>query len=234
MRHIRNAVLALAAVIGLQSAPAQTAGADAMAQDTEQQQLSRAMGTVLGTALQRSISQIEQLGVEVDRPLLIQTVLSVIDGQPTGFGLEEADRFVSDYVYRMQQKANQPADSAAQTEFLAQAAAQPNTTVTPTGLVFTTLTPGSGPTLTDTDSARLIYTGRLADGTVFDRSEEPVVFTVTNLVPGFSEALKMMQAGGKYVITFPASIGYGARGIPGAIPGGAALQFDVELLEIVN
>ena len=68
---------------------------------------------------------------------------------------------------------------------------------------------------------------------MFDRTDEPVTFDVDRLVPGFSEGLKMMRPGGKYRIVIPASLGYGERGIPGDIPPNAALDFTIELLQVI-
>ena len=52
-------------------------------------------------------------------------------------------------------------------------------------------------------------------------------------VPGFSEGLKLMKPGGRYRIVIPASLGYGAQGVPGDIPPNAALDFHIDLLEIL-
>ncbi|MBP2691587.1 MAG: FKBP-type peptidyl-prolyl cis-trans isomerase, partial [Muribaculaceae bacterium] len=52
-------------------------------------------------------------------------------------------------------------------------------------------------------------------------------------VPGFTEGLKMMRPGGRYQVIIPASLGYGERGVPGAIPPNAALDFTVDLLQVI-
>ncbi|MDE6629141.1 MAG: FKBP-type peptidyl-prolyl cis-trans isomerase, partial [Muribaculaceae bacterium] len=80
---------------------------------------------------------------------------------------------------------------------------------------------------------KVTYTGKLSDGTVFDQPERPVQFPVSNLVPGFTEGLKLMKPGGTYRLFIPATLGYGDLGAGGVIPPGAALDFTVTLLEIV-
>ncbi len=85
----------------------------------------------------------------------------------------------------------------------------------------------------DTDRVQLMYTGRFYDGTVFDATGSPISFGVNEVTPGFSEGLKLMKPGGRYRIVMPASLGYGPDGIPGAIPGNAALDFTVELISIL-
>lgn len=191
------------------------------------------MGTVLGNALDRSISQITAMGIPVDRQQVINTVLKVLDGKDTGLTVSEADALISQYIDSVRSEAQKPLSDESQAAFLKEAAAEPGAVVMPSGLVFRIITEGEGPMPGDDNSVRLLYTGSLSNGTVFDSTDEPVVFTVLNLVPGFTEGLKMMKPGGTYVITFPASLGYGADGIPGAIPGNAVLQFRVELLGIL-
>ncbi len=65
----------------------------------------------------------------------------------------------------------------------------------------------------DNSTVKVHYTpSKLIDGTVFDSSVdrgEPADFPVTQVIPGFSEGLKMMNKGSKYVLYIPASLGYG-------------------------
>lgn len=201
--------------------------------DPNAYKLERAMGTVLGYALNRSVDQIEQMGIKVERQQVINTVLQVLDGKQTGFSLNEADALIAQYVDSVRAEANKPLSEESQTAFLAEAAAQPGAITLPSGLVFNIITEGEGAMPGDDDSVRLLYTGSLSSGEVFDSTEEPVTFTVQNLVEGFTEGLKMMKPGGIYEITFPASLGYGPNGIPGAIPGNAALKFRINLLEVL-
>ncbi|NJS14889.1 MAG: peptidylprolyl isomerase [Sphingopyxis sp.] len=88
---------------------------------------------------------------------------------------------------------------------------------------------GSGPSPSDTDIALIKYEGRLADGTVFDANEQAPM-AVGQVVPGFKQALKRMQKGGKYTIVIPPKLGYGSTA-QGPIPANSTLTFDVELLD---
>ena len=77
------------------------------------------------------------------------------------------------------------------------------------------------------------YDGRLADGSQFDASQQPVPMVVGQLIPGFNEGLLMMNEGGRYRLTIPPQIGYGAEGAGGgAIPPNATLVFSVQLVSI--
>jgi FKBP-type peptidyl-prolyl cis-trans isomerase FkpA len=101
--------------------------------------------------------------------------------------------------------------------------------VTPSGLRFKTLKGGSGRRPTIEDSVLVDYVGRLSDGKVFDRSgKKPVDFPVAGVVPGFAEALMLMNVGGKYRIWIPPQLAYGNRPV-GSIPPNSTLEFTVTL-----
>lgn len=123
-----------------------------------------------------------------------------------------------------------PIDS--QTAFLARNARAANVETTASGLQIQTLTPGTGAMPSDADEVLILYEGRLLDGTVFDKSPQPTPLEVGGVVPGFSEALKLMKKGGKYRIWLKPSLAYGDHPPQGSpIPVNALLVFDVELLD---
>lgn len=117
------------------------------------------------------------------------------------------------------------------------AAARPGATVTPSGLVFEVIEDADGPEPTASDRVSIRYTGMLPDGSVFDSigpADEPLVAIASDLTPGMTEGLTMMHKGGKYRLTMPAELGYGANGVPGVIPPDCVLQFDVQLTDILQ
>ncbi|HEX8624134.1 MAG TPA: FKBP-type peptidyl-prolyl cis-trans isomerase [Allosphingosinicella sp.] len=103
---------------------------------------------------------------------------------------------------------------------------------TPSGLRFETLRPGIGAKPTTADLVLVTYEGHLADGTLFDASPQPTAFPVTGVVPGFGEALQLMQKGGRYRFWIPSALAYGPAGVPGAIPPNAELEFIVTLVDM--
>lgn len=116
----------------------------------------------------------------------------------------------------------------------------------PQGVAVETLTEGSGPNPGPSDVVFVKYTGKLADGTVFDQSKELPFPTggllpegtplqVSGVVPGFTEGLQRMQKGGKYRLSIPSEKAYGHTPPPGApIPPDADLVFDVELVDFMS
>ena len=103
---------------------------------------------------------------------------------------------------------------------------------TPSGLRFETLRPGTGAKPTAADMVLVTYEGHLSDGTLFDAGPRPTAFPVSGVVPGFAEALQLMQKGGRYRFWIPSALAYGAEGAPGAIPPNAELEFIVVLIDM--
>lgn len=121
--------------------------------------------------------------------------------------------------------------------YLDKASAAPGATKTPSGLVITTIKPGTGPAPIATDKVKVHYHGTLADGSVFDSSVqrgEPVTFPLNGVIPCWIEGVQMMKVGGKSRLVCPANLAYGDRGAPPRIKPGATLVFEVELLDIVK
>jgi len=107
-------------------------------------------------------------------------------------------------------------------------------TTTASGLQYRVVEAGEGPNPGATDLALINYTGRLQDGTVFDsnRGREPVPLPVNGSIPGFSEALQLMNKGATYRLRIPPNLAYGAEGAGGGvIPPNATLEFDVTLVD---
>jgi FKBP-type peptidyl-prolyl cis-trans isomerase FkpA len=119
--------------------------------------------------------------------------------------------------------------------FLDKAAKEPGAIKTASGLIYTEVAPGSGPSPIATDTVRVHYRGTLMDGTEFDSSykgNEPVEFPLNRVIPCWTEGVQRMKVGGKARLVCPANIAYGAEGRPPAIPGGAALIFEIALVDV--
>ena len=107
---------------------------------------------------------------------------------------------------------------------------------TESGLQYEVLTDSEGASPKSTDTVTVHYHGTLIDGTVFDSSVErdsPASFGVHQVIPGWTEALQLMNVGSKFRLFIPQELAYGANPQPGGpIEPFSALIFDVELLSI--
>jgi len=124
----------------------------------------------------------------------------------------------------------------AATAFLAENGAKADVVTTESGLQYTVVKPGQGEKPEATSKVRVHYKGTLQDGTEFDSSYkrgEPAEFQVNQVIPGWQEALQLMQVGSQYKLFIPPDLGYGDQGNQ-RIPGNSLLIFDVELIEIVE
>ena len=104
----------------------------------------------------------------------------------------------------------------------------------PTGVEVDVLAVGTGASPVDGQVAIVSYKGMLGDGKVFDEGQQ-VPMPVGSTIQGFDQALRQMKPGGKYDISIPAHLAYGAHPPMGSsIPANADLEFEVELHEVLS
>ncbi len=106
---------------------------------------------------------------------------------------------------------------------------------TGSGLQYEILASGEGPTPGPTDLVTTHYHGTLIDGRVFDSSMqrgEPIEFPVNRVIPGWTEALQLMQVGDRWKLYIPPQLAYGKRGAGQMIGPDETLIFEVELLGV--
>ncbi len=170
-------------------------------------------------------------------------VAAVFSGKDLKMTYDEAKEEIRKYFTAMQERQQAEAAKVGEQNrklgeaYLADNAKRPGIVTTASGLQYEVLTQGDGPVPAATDQVKVHYTGRLIDGTVFDSSEErgePATFGVTQVIPGWVEALQLMPVGSKWRLHIPSALAYGPNGAGGVIGPDATLIFDVELLEIVK
>ena len=119
--------------------------------------------------------------------------------------------------------------------FLEEKEKEPGVVKTESGLLYKVIREGKGPKPTTEDKVKVNYEGRLINDTVFDSSYtrgEPIVFGVTQVIAGWTEALQLMPVGSEYELYIPYNLAYGERGAGASIPPYSTLIFKVELLGI--
>ena len=225
-----RAAIACALGILLVGAPALAQAPGAPALKTEDDKTLYALGLLVS----RSLTNFNLTEAE------LATVLAGV-----GDGVRKKEQKVDLQTYGPKVQALHAARVAASSEgekkagdaFLVKAAGEKGATKTPSGLVMTTVKPGTGASPAATDTVKVHYHGTLTDGTVFDSSvdrKEPATFPLNRVIPCWTEGVQKMKVGGKSRLVCPAALAYGDQGAPPKIKPGATLVFDVELIEIVK
>lgn len=129
---------------------------------------------------------------------------------------------------------NLEAEKAESQKFLDKEAKVAKTERSLSGLLYRPIKIGKGDYPSATDTVTVEYKGTLRTGKVFDASPKgrPVTFSLNNVIPCWTEALKKMQVGGSAVIVCPSHIAYGDQNVNADIVGGSALKFEVTLVKI--
>ena len=119
--------------------------------------------------------------------------------------------------------------------FLEKAAAEKGAQKTASGLIYKEIKAGTGAQPKTTDIVKIHYAGTFADGKEFENTikrGQPIEIPLNRIFPCWTEGIGMMKVGGKAKLVCSSDIAYGDRGLPPVIPGGAALVFEVELLDV--
>lgn len=199
--------------------------------------LSYALGLSMGQNFRAS--GIESINVQD----FADGVASVFYGSTPKMSYDEAKKEIQSFFEALQAKQQEAAAAMADVnakagqEFLTENGKRAEVKTTVTGLQYEVLEEGTGAQPSAGDQVKVHYTGKLIDGTVFDSSVErgePATFGVTQVIPGWVEALQLMKAGAKWRLFIPSNLAYGPNGAGGVIGPNQTLIFDVELLEVIG
>jgi len=179
-------------------------------------------------------------GIDIDLDLVMKGMQDAHSGGKLLLTDEEIRVGVDKYLTAVKQKWSQMKVKTAEENkkagevFLAENKKKEGVVTLPSGLQYKVLKAGDGKKPTDADTVECNYRGTLINGTEFDssyRAGKPASFKVSGVVPGWTEALKMMPVGSKWQLFIPYQLAYGERG-SGRIGPNAMLIFEVELLAI--
>jgi len=229
-----NLALKWIAVMTVLLLAASASAADTAALGTQKQKVSYGIGVDLARNFTR-------MGVEFDVDTLAEGMKDALSGAKLLMTDEELRSTLTAYQTELKEKQMQAMNAVAAKNkktgdaFLAENKAKEGVAVLPSGLQFKVLKAGDGRKPTATDSVECHYRGTLINGTEFDSSYktgQPATFKVSGLIPGWTEALKLMPAGSKWQLFVPPELAYGIRGAGRDIGPNATLIFEFELISV--
>ena len=197
--------------------------------DSDLEKVSYAVGMSIGESLKAQNLE------DIDTKKLSLAMDTIFKNQDPLFTPEEANSIIQAYLDTKKYAAFGSLKLEGE-KFLKNNKTNKEVQTTESGLQYEIIKSGNGVKPAKTDTVSVHYHGTLIDGTVFDSSVErgtPASFGVHQVIPGWTEALQLMDIGSKYRLFIPQELAYGANPHPGGpIQPFSALIFEVELLEI--
>jgi len=196
---------------------------------TQQDSVAYIIGHNIGTNLEQSPM------TEINIKAVAKGMQDAVDGNELFMDSYAANTYVTEYMQSLEAVAYE-GNLEEGMAYLEENKSRKGVNTTESGLQYEILVEGDGPKPTDESNVTVHYHGTLIDGTVFDSSVdrgEPAQFGVTQVIPGWTEALKLMPVGSKWKVYLPSEIAYGANPRPGGpIEPNMALIFEIELISI--
>ena len=194
----------------------------------------------LGLGIGQQLAQMGASDLNIDD--FADAIKDVTNGNELKVPHKDAQTIVQEYFRQQEERINAiraeqgKAAKAEGEKFLAENGKKEGVVTLKSGLQYQVLKEGNGKKPKATDQVKCHYEGTLINGQVFDSSykrNEPAVFPLNQVIPGWTEGLQLMQEGAKYRFYIPYILAYGESGAGGSIPPFATLIFDVELLEVM-
>ena len=194
----------------------------------------------LGLGIGQQLAQMGASDLNIDD--FADAIKDVINGNELKVPHKDAQTIVQEYFRQQEERINAiraeqgKAAKAEGEKFLAENGKKEGVVTLKSGLQYEVLREGNGKKPKATDQVKCHYEGTLINGQVFESSykrNEPAVFPLNQVIPGWTEGLQLMQEGAKYRFYIPYILAYGESGAGGSIPPFATLIFDVELLEVM-
>jgi len=179
--------------------------------------------------------------IDIDPDILARGIKDGLSGAKPALSEQEAREVMTAFEKEMrsrQEAARKAAGEKNKKEeeaFLAENKKKEGVKTLPSGLQYKVIKAGTGKKPSATDTVTAHYRGTLIDGTEFDSSYKrgkPVSFPVNGVIPGWREALQLMEEGAKWQLFIPSNLAYAERGAGRVIGPHATLIFEVELISI--
>ncbi|MGE0632580.1 MAG: FKBP-type peptidyl-prolyl cis-trans isomerase [Pseudobdellovibrionaceae bacterium] len=197
--------------------------------DNDQKKASYAIGQQIGQNMKNQ-------GIDIDSESMGLAIKDVMKGEKAKLTPEEMQQALTKLQEATIKKQNEAAEKnmAEGKKWLEENGKKAGVQTTGTGLQYKIVKEGTGKKPTDKDTVVAHYTGTLTNGQKFDSSRDrnqPAEFPVGGVIPGWTEALKMMPVGSVWELYIPSNLAYGSSPRPG-IPANSVLVFEVELVSI--
>ncbi|ARB90806.1 FKBP-type peptidyl-prolyl cis-trans isomerase [Legionella longbeachae] len=225
--------LVTAAIMGLAMSTAMAA-TDATSLTTDKDKLSYSIGADLG-------KNFKNQGIDINPDVLAKGMQDGMSGAQLILTEEQMkdvlSKFQKDLMAKRSAEFNKKAEEnkAKGDAFLSANKSKPGIVVLPSGLQYKIIDAGTGAKPGKSDTVTVEYTGTLIDGTVFDSTEKagkPATFQVSQVIPGWTEALQLMPAGSTWEVFVPADLAYGPRSVGGPIGPNETLIFKIHLISV--
>ncbi|WP_304290822.1 FKBP-type peptidyl-prolyl cis-trans isomerase [Porphyromonas uenonis] len=173
----------------------------------------------------------------IDVKLFTEYLEAALKGDTTKLGMDQeaAYTYVQNYYQKKQEIENKEKfgkNIDAGKKAIAEFSKQEGVITTKSGIAYRYASKGTGKSPVDGDKVKVTYRGTLIDGTEFDKSEEPVELSINQVIPGWTELLKLMKVGDQITAYIPYDLAYGANGSGSSIEPFSTLIFDIKLLEV--
>jgi len=183
------------------------------------------------------VRNFKQQGIDFDQEMLIKGIKDALSGEKLLMSDQDIRITMSGLQAELKQKMLDERGMAKKAYlFLDENKMKAGVVALPSGLQYKILKAGNGRTPADADTVEINYLGAHIDGTEFDsihRTGKPAAFKVKDaVIPGLSEALKLMSVGSKWQVFIPPHLAYGEQGLSPNVGPFETLIFEIKLLSV--
>jgi len=212
----------------------QASAAEEMTLKSEKDKVSYIIGREIGNNLKSQ-------AIDVEPEILARGIKDAFSGAKPIMTEEEMREVMTAFQKEVMAKRQELAKQLGEKNkkegesFLAQNKTKEGVKTLPSGLQYKVIKAGTGKKPKATDTVTTQYRGTLTDGTEFDSSYsrgQPATFPVNGVIPGWTEALQLMEEGAKWQVFVPSNLAYGERGAGPKIGPNATLIFEIELISV--